>query len=59
VVTDGTPGRPSLIRSIAHRLAGEGVSPYQLVRQPGPIVERHIEGEFLAAGVEAHCCTFG
>ena len=32
---------------------------YQLIRQPGQIVERTVEIEFLDAGVEAFCFTFG
>ena len=32
---------------------------YQLIRQPGPIAERLFEIEFLEAGVEAFCFTFG
>ncbi len=32
---------------------------YQLIRQPGPIVDRRFEIEFLAADVEAYCFTFG
>jgi thiol-disulfide isomerase/thioredoxin len=32
---------------------------YQLIRQPGTIVERTFEIEFEAAGVEAYCFTFG
>ena len=32
---------------------------YQLIRQPGPISERLFEIEFLGAGVEAYCFTFG
>jgi hypothetical protein len=32
---------------------------YQLVRQPAPIVERTVEIEFLDAGAEAYCLTFG
>jgi thiol-disulfide isomerase/thioredoxin len=32
---------------------------YQLVRQPAPIGEATFEIEFLAAGVEAFCFTFG
>jgi thiol-disulfide isomerase/thioredoxin len=32
---------------------------YQLVRQPGAIAERRFEIEFLDAGVEAYCFTFG
>lgn len=32
---------------------------FQLIRQQGPIVDRQFEIEFLAAGVEAFCFTFG
>ena len=32
---------------------------YQLIRQPGPIEERRFEIEFLDAGVEVYCFTFG
>jgi len=32
---------------------------YQLIRQPGPIGDRLFEIEFLDAGVEAYCFTFG
>jgi thiol-disulfide isomerase/thioredoxin len=32
---------------------------YQLIRQSGPINERVFEIEFLAAGAEAYCFTFG
>jgi len=32
---------------------------YQLVRQTGPITERTFELEFLDAGVEVYCFTFG
>ena len=32
---------------------------YQLIRQPGPIVDRTFEIEFLDAGVEAYAFTFG
>jgi hypothetical protein len=32
---------------------------YQLVRQPGPIVDRTFEIEFLDPGVEAYDFTFG
>jgi thiol-disulfide isomerase/thioredoxin len=32
---------------------------YQLIRQPGSIRERRFEIEFLAAGAEAYCFTFG
>jgi thiol-disulfide isomerase/thioredoxin len=32
---------------------------YQLIRQSGPIVDRLFEIEFLSAGVETYCFTFG
>jgi thiol-disulfide isomerase/thioredoxin len=32
---------------------------YQLIRQPRPIVDRQFEIEFLDAGAEAYCFTFG
>jgi thiol-disulfide isomerase/thioredoxin len=32
---------------------------YQLIRQPGPIADRLFEIEFVDAGVEAYCFTFG
>jgi thiol-disulfide isomerase/thioredoxin len=32
---------------------------YQLIRQPGPIAKRRFEIEFLEAGAEAYCFTFG
>jgi hypothetical protein len=32
---------------------------YQLVRQPGTVTDRTFEIEFLDAGVEAYCFTFG
>ena len=32
---------------------------YQLIRQPGPIVDRKFEIEFTDAGVEAFSFTFG
>ena len=32
---------------------------YQLIRQPGAIADRLFEIEFLDAGVEAYCFTFG
>ena len=31
----------------------------QLIRQPGPIADRRFEIEFLDAGLEAYCFTFG
>jgi hypothetical protein len=32
---------------------------HQLIRQPKPIVDRTVAIEFLDAGVEAFCFTFG
>ena len=32
---------------------------YQLIRQSKPIADRRFEIEFLDAGVEAYCFTFG
>jgi hypothetical protein len=32
---------------------------YQLIRQPGPVVDRQFEMEFLDSGVEAFAFTFG
>jgi hypothetical protein len=32
---------------------------YQLIRQSGPIADRLFEIEFLDAGIEAYCFTFG
>ena len=32
---------------------------YQLIRQPGPIVDRLLEVEFLDPGAQAVCFTFG
>jgi hypothetical protein len=32
---------------------------YQLIRQPGPIVDRQFEIEFLDAGAAAYAFTFG
>ncbi len=32
---------------------------YPLIRQPGPIRDRQFEIEFLDAGADAFCFTFG
>jgi hypothetical protein len=32
---------------------------YQLIRQPGPVKDGTFEIEFLDAGIEAYCFTFG
>jgi thiol-disulfide isomerase/thioredoxin len=41
-----------------HGIAAEQ-STYQLIRQPGRITDQMVEIEFLDAGVEAYCFTFG
>ena len=38
---------------------GPRTEAYQLIRQPGPSVDRTFEIEFLDAGVEAFAFTFG
>ena len=32
---------------------------YQLIRQSGPVTDRRFEIEFLEAGAEVYCFTFG
>jgi thiol-disulfide isomerase/thioredoxin len=67
---DAIPFRVFLDGEIAKGAHGTDVGPdgggilteqrtYQLIRQPGPIAERRFEIEFLGAGVEAYCFTFG
>jgi thiol-disulfide isomerase/thioredoxin len=64
------PFRVFLDGEAAYRAAGTDVTAdghgtvtdqrcYQLIRQRGPIGERRFEIEFLGAGVEAYCFTFG
>jgi hypothetical protein len=64
------PFRVYLDRQVAEGAIGTDVQPdsrgvvnhqrtYQLIRQTGPIEERRFEIEFLDAGVEAYCFTFG
>ena len=36
-----------------------GQRTYQLIRQSGQIADRRFEIEFLDAGIEAYCFTFG
>jgi hypothetical protein len=50
----GPPSVPGRVRSIL----GDQRT-YQLIRQPGPIADRRFEIEFLDAGAEAYCFTFG
>jgi thiol-disulfide isomerase/thioredoxin len=61
VSIDGQP--PGVARGVDVDAAGNGtvVDPrlYQLIRQPGPIVDRQFEIEFLDAGVETLAFTFG
>jgi len=61
-VTDITPLERLLLSHIFNA-EGEGVVTdrrlYQLVRQPKPIGDRLFEIEFLDAGAEAFCFTFG
>jgi thiol-disulfide isomerase/thioredoxin len=61
VLIDGEP--PGAARGVDVDEQGYGTAIeqrlYQLIRQPGPIDERHFEIEFLDAGVEAYAFTFG
>ena len=58
---DGLP--PNAAHGSDVDAAGDGTvveqRTYQLIRQPDPIGERTFEIEFLEAGVEAYCFTFG
>jgi hypothetical protein len=65
-----TPFRVFLDGQLAKDERGSDVDPdgsgmvsdqrtYQLIRQPGAIADRLFEVEFLDAGVEAYCFTFG
>jgi thiol-disulfide isomerase/thioredoxin len=61
VSLDGRPATDALGTDVA--ADGSGIvdtqRTYQLIRQPGAIAERRFEIEFLEAGVEAYCFTFG
>ena len=61
VFLDGQPATDALGSDVASD--GSGVvdrqRTYQLIRQTGSISNRLFEIEFLAAGVEAYCFTFG
>jgi len=61
VSLDGQP--PGIARGLDVDERGNGVATdqrlYQLIRQPGPIVDRKFEIEFLDAGIEAFAFTFG
>jgi hypothetical protein len=61
VTLDGQP--PGGARGLDVDVRGDGVATeqrmYQLIRQPGPIVDCRFEIEFLDAGIEAFALTFG
>ena len=61
----GLPRRPAATDALGTDVTPDGSGivdaqrTYQLIRQPGAIAERRFEIEFLEAGVEAYCFTFG
>ena len=61
VLIDGQP--PGVAHEIDVNAQGDGTVTeqrlYQLIRQPGPIVDRQFEIEFFGSGVEAYAFTFG
>jgi hypothetical protein len=61
VLIDGRP--PGMARGVDIDEQGMGTVTeqrmYQLIRQPGHIIERQFEIEFLSPGVEAFAFTFG
>jgi len=61
VLIDGEPPGPA--HGVDVDAQGRGVIGehrlYQLIRQPGPIVDRQFEIEFLEPGVQAYSFTFG
>ncbi len=61
VLLDGEDARGAAGTDVAADGHGSVVDQrcYQLIRQPGPIAQRRFEIEFLDAGVEAYCFTFG
>jgi thiol-disulfide isomerase/thioredoxin len=61
VLIDGGPPGGSHGTDVDEQGNGTVTDPrlYQLIRQPGPIVDRHFEIEFLDSGVEAFAFTFG
>ncbi len=61
VSVDGRPPGPARGLDVDDGGNGTVVEPrlYQLIRQPGPIVDRQVEIEFLDAGVETFAFTFG
>jgi hypothetical protein len=61
VFLDGRPATDALGTDVGPDAGGivDAQRTYQLIRQPGAIAERRFEIEFLEAGVEAYCFTFG
>jgi hypothetical protein len=61
VSMDGQPPGPARGLDVDNSGSGTVVEQrlYQLIRQPGPIVDRTIDIEFLDPGVEAFAFTFG
>ena len=61
VLIDGQP--PAASHGVDADEQGSGTLPeqrmYQLIRHPKPIIDRQFEIEFLEAGAEAFCFTFG
>ena len=52
-----TPAAPTSARDASGTVDGQRT--YQLIRQSGAIDQAVVEIEFLAAGLEAYCFTFG
>jgi thiol-disulfide isomerase/thioredoxin len=61
VLLDGRPAEDAHGTDVASDGSGlvSDQRTYQLIRQAGPIVDRLFEIEYLDAGVEAYCFTFG
>ena len=61
VSLDGLPATDALGSDVDSKGAGvvRDQRTYQLIRQSGPIRDRLFEVEFLDAGIEAYCFTFG
>jgi hypothetical protein len=61
VLVDGEPPGAAHGLDVDERGEGTLAQPrlHQLIRQPGPIIDRTFEITFLAPGVEAYVFTFG
>ena len=61
VFLDGQPASDARGADVGADGAGtlDAQRTYQLIRQSGPIADRVVEIEFLGAGAEAYCFTFG